>query len=289
MQSSTDQHHTTIGENGFIWYCGMVEDIETDPLQIGRIKVRAYNIHNPNKSLVPTDSLPWAHISQSPISAASKLIGIAPLGIQIGSLVWGFFLDGNHYQQMVVCGTFQGIPSGTSDLTKLATGTNTLPNAGDPLEPKSPYAAKYPHNKVTTTTSGHVIEIDDTPGHERLRYWHKAGSYDETGPDGTRVTKTVKDYYLIIHENGTVYVGGDLKVVVKGNANIEIDGNLDTQVKGNTTVNSGGSATITAGSTIKVQAGSQVDISASEVNISGSVVNIDGDPVNINGTAFTND
>jgi hypothetical protein len=169
-------------------------------------------------------------------------------------MAWGFFLDGTHAQQPVVVGTFQGIPGGTSDLTPLATGTNTVKNAGSPDEPKSPYAAKYPHNKVTTTTSGHVIEVDDTNGAERIRIYHKSGSYDETGPDGTKVDKSVKNRYIIVDKDMTVHVVGNVKLTVDGNTNAQLNGTLTADIKGATKVTAHATVDLTAGSTVTVTA-----------------------------------
>ena len=230
----TDQH-SNMGDSGFIWFFGKVEDNTNDPLKIGRVRVRAFNIHSPDVSSVPTNTLPWAMISQSPTSAAESEVGISPTGIANNSLCWGFFLDGNHYQQPVVVGTFQGIPNGKSDLTPLATGTNTIPNGTLPGEPPSPYKAQYPHNKVTTTESGHVIELDDTPGAERIRVYHKSGSYTEMGPTGNITNKTAADNYLMIAGKSVSYVGSDLTLSVQGNLTYNVSGTVT--INQNVTVN----------------------------------------------------
>ncbi len=39
----------SVGEEGFFWFFGVVEDIE-DPLQVGRVRVRIYNQHNEDKN-----------------------------------------------------------------------------------------------------------------------------------------------------------------------------------------------------------------------------------------------
>jgi|TARA_B110000858_G_scaffold55185_1_gene64145 hypothetical protein len=41
------------------------------------------------------------------------------------------------------------------------------------------YNTEYPYNTTYTTKSGHAIELDDTPSHERIHIWHKSGSYEE--------------------------------------------------------------------------------------------------------------
>jgi len=41
------------------------------------------------------------------------------------------------------------------------------------------YNTTYPYNTTYTTKSGHAIELDDTPGHERIHIWHRSGCYEE--------------------------------------------------------------------------------------------------------------
>lgn len=51
--------------------------------------------------------------------------------------------------------------------------------------------AVYPDNTVLETHSGHIIEMDDTSGNERIRMIHRTGSYMEIRPDGTFIQKCV--------------------------------------------------------------------------------------------------
>lgn len=107
-------------------------------------------------------------------------------------------------------------------------------------EPKSPYNAQYPYNYVHESESGHVIEIDDTPGHERLHRFHRSGTFEEIGPDGSMVTKIVKNNYQITMSDHNVHVMGDTNVTVSGNRNemtttdknVNVDGNHTELVKG---------------------------------------------------------
>jgi phage baseplate assembly protein gpV len=83
----------------------------------------------------------------------------------------------------------------TPSVNALARGTNTLTKTvsvkGSPAEP---YGAVYPNNKVTQTSSGHTIEIDDTSGAERINIHHKSGAFIEFHPDGSVVVKTTNVY-----------------------------------------------------------------------------------------------
>jgi len=83
----------------------------------------------------------------------------------------------------------------------------------------------YPYNKVKETESGHVFEIDDTPGNERISQFHTSGTAYEIQQDGSK-TET------IIGNNYHVVLGSD-NIYIVGNANLTIDGNLRTLVKGN--------------------------------------------------------
>ncbi|NBR22688.1 MAG: hypothetical protein EBU08_02650 [Micrococcales bacterium] len=102
-----------------------------------------------------------------------------------------------------------------------------------PGEPTSPYAAKYPYNKVMRTESGHLIEIDDTPSKERIHVMHKTGSYVEIDNTGQMVIKSVEDKFDVTIKDNNVYVGGNVNVRVKGNVNMIVDGTYTVESKGN--------------------------------------------------------
>ena len=60
---------------------------------------------------------------------------------------------------------------------------------------------------------GHVIEIDDTEGSERIHIYHKSGSYIEMFPDGKVIAKTMGD-------NLNIAVGDQNITSVDGNINL---------------------------------------------------------------------
>jgi hypothetical protein len=96
--------------------------------------------------------------------------------------------------------------------------------------------SKYPYNKVTETYSGHVIEIDDTEGNERVLIRHRTGSGIEMRKDGSIWISATKDKYET--------VGADCKIVVEGNTEIAYEGNLDMWVGGNFNLDVGGNQNI---------------------------------------------
>jgi hypothetical protein len=98
-----------IGQDGFVWWIGIVEDIN-DPLTLGRCKVRCFGYH-PAKStnLVPTEDLPWAlsiHSSNTP-----NLYGTP----RLGDWVFGFFLDSLSAQEPAILGYLPAIPEAASE------------------------------------------------------------------------------------------------------------------------------------------------------------------------------
>lgn len=130
-------------------------------------------------------------------------------------------------------------------------------------EPGTPYAARYPYNHVYESESGHIMEIDDTPGAERLHRYHKSGTFEEIHPNGTRVTKIVGDDYEIIHQNGNLHVKGNLNITVDGNANMKVNGDTNVEVAGATKLTSVGSITAHTDSNIMMTADGRIDILAS--------------------------
>ncbi len=246
----------SIGREGHVWFIGTVESRD-DPLQLGRVKVRALNFHSENKSLIPTDQLPWA-ILQMPVTEASfNKVGRSPTGITVGSTVVGFFMDGNDANYPIITGTIHGILENNiqkHDVTELARGINYIKKEYDEYEPESAYASKYPYNKVIQTERGHVVEIDDTPGEERIHIYHKSGTYSEVNKEGRLVDKIVHDHFEIILGNQTVHIKGNQKIVIDGNVDmnvggnvtLNVSGNFDAQVSGTYTVNSGGNMKFTA-------------------------------------------
>jgi hypothetical protein len=239
-----DPQHN-MGTDGFVWFFGLVEDRD-DPKQVGRVRVRCFGFHDQDDGQLPTTALPWASTTQTVLSAAHQGIGTTPTGILEGSMVWGFFLDGHYCQQPFVVGTVAGMPGGVSDLSKFMTGAAKLPKGTAPYEPADPAKPQYPYNTVTQTEAGHVIEIDDTPGAERINVYHRMGTYFEMGPQGDHVLRSARDDYEIILRNKTLYVGGNLQIVAAGNLTASVKGQATIAAVGAVSVKSNASATVMA-------------------------------------------
>lgn len=104
-------------------------------------------------------------------------------------------------------------------------------------EPTTPYAAVYPYNKVTQTESGHVFELDDTPGAERVHIFHRSGSFVEFHPNGTVVFKSMKDNYHISMADQFIKVSGKCHLAVDGATTVYVKGDVDIQSDGNVNIN----------------------------------------------------
>lgn len=249
----------------FKWFFGVVEDRD-DPEKLGRVRVRAHNIHTTNKTLLPTDQLPWATIINSPLSAGIKEVGFTPTGLMVGSTVFGFFADGSDSQVPMVLGTIAGIPD-DNEVTQLARNTNNVKKAILYPEPDPKYAAKYPYNKVITTERGHVIEIDDTPDNERIHIMHRSGTYIEIDAEGTRVDKTVGDHYSIMVGGENIRILGDAEIEINGTADITVSQNAAVTCYGNLAGKVFGEASLYIEKDAKIVGDGNIDLQARQ-NIS---------------------
>jgi hypothetical protein len=270
-----------LGEQ-FVWWYGVVED-RSDPLELGRVRVRCYGWHTDNKTDLPTVDLPWAQPIQPITSAAMGDIGTSPTGIVEGTWVVGFFADGEEAQRPIVMGTIAGIPTSLPDTTKgfndpfgvypsrieepdvnrlarhdtdkphpLIESKETAKVKNVPVaftttkweEPSYAYNALYPRNHVRQTESGHIIEIDDTASSERIHEYHKSGTFYEIDTVGNRTVRIQGNDYQLILGNGNLYVDGNLNITVAGKLNVKCE-EFNLEVNGNVNKKIGGNETKT--------------------------------------------
>lgn len=340
-----------MGTDGFVWFVGVVEDRD-DPEYMGRVRVRCLGFHTENKSMLPTEDLPWATVMAPTTNPSMSGLGSTPPFLVEGSWVVGFFRDSREKQQPIILGSLPGFNAeapdylvgfsdpkgiyptilGEPDTNRLAQGINatyhpslfnrranklnciptatkplmdTVPGSmyndhggqevyktatqsdvdayppganfknakppvgngagylkktdiGNPIDgcghkpkvvssttpklenrsswsephPKSSGVSIYPFNHVHESESGHVQEVDDTPGNERLHRYHKAGTFEEIHPDGTRVTKIVKDDYEIVMNDKNVFIQGVCNLTVNGNVRQLVKGDYHLEVEG---------------------------------------------------------
>jgi len=171
----------------------------------------------------------------------------------------------------------------------VVTGVETVNDTWD--EPETPYSTTYPFNNVIETESGHILEMDDTFGAERIHLAHRNGSFNEWFPDGDKVEKITKDNYQIVMGDDRIYIMGKCLVTVQGDAEIyvkenayllvdknveatihgnltgQIDGNADVNIDGNVTVEVGGNYTEHVGGTYTLSSGGNMKIDAPNINL----------------------
>jgi len=140
-------------------------------------------------------------------------------------------------------------------------------------EPSVPYNAVYPYNHVVETESGHIRELDDTPGAERIHERHASGSGYEIAADGTKVTRVKKDNYDLITGDHFAHIKGNHSTTVDGgvrvfvNANASTDDNNYTIEVGNNAnvniqVNEGDVNVVTTQGDINMKSGRNINIEA---------------------------
>jgi len=142
-------------------------------------------------------------------------------------------------------------------------------------EPAVPYNSKYPYNHVHETESGHIRELDDSPGSERIHERHKSGTGYEIHPDGTKVTRVKQDNYTLtsndefthIKGNSSTTVDGGIRVFVNADGSTE-DHNYTIEVGNNANVNiqvnKGDVNVVTSEGDINLKSGKNIHMDATQ-------------------------
>ena len=132
---------------------------------------------------------------------------------------------------------------GVSSVNNIARGTRiknvyiggSVP--GVDLELNDEPSTQYPENQVKETSSGHIIEYDDTNGRERVMIRHRTGSGVEMRADGSVILSSTNNTLRIVAANEKVIVEGDGDVVYNGNLKMRVAGDFDLEVGGDFNVN----------------------------------------------------
>jgi len=141
-------------------------------------------------------------------------------------------------------------------------------------EPEPSYNAQYPYNHVFESESGHIVEFDDTPGHERINVIHRTGTGVEIDMEGNLVVKVVGKRYEITMENSyshfqntmNLTVDGEVNIYCRSDANLQIDGNMKMHVQGNVEEKIHGNYTtdIDGNRTVKVGGSDTLEVKGSQ-------------------------
>ena len=136
-------------------------------------------------------------------------------------------------------------------------------------EPPSPASVDnpplYPYNDTWDSECGHSMQLDDTPGRERVRIQHgKSKNFIEMHPNGTQVVKVFGEGFDITIGKKNIYVSGACNIVVKGDCNMQVGGDFNTTVDGDYNLTVKGKMDVRSVKDINISGDRDVGISASE-------------------------
>ena len=277
-----------MGQQGFRWWVGTVIDCVNDPLQLGRVRVRVRGVDDYKDDEQITQ---WSVCVTPTTSASYRGVGDTP-SLLVGSEVFGFFADGNKGEVRIVVGSIPQQTGGedTNALSTQARGSETDEKIKlHPVEPDSAYKAEYPFNRVIKTRKGHMIELDDTDGAERVNIYHASGTSIEMAPDGRLTIRNPGNSFevvggvknIAVTGNANIEIGGDLNAVVKGTTNIISDSGINIESKGLLRLMGQLGVQIVSGAGIAVRAPAGVSVTDGSLNVIGNITSGTGVTANI--------
>ena len=279
-----------LGQDGFIWWIGIVEDVD-DPLKLGRCKVRCFGYHSDkNDKTIKTEDLPWATVMVSPNTSRMY----SPL--RPGAWVVGFFFDSLDAQEPVIMGYIPGIGNSSNykkfssplDSENTSKGWQNYKNV---IETSSFEDARelYAAEDDISPINAHIISIPD--GDDTLNKSHKiiihgsntVSSSAESVLGGGALSKISFE-----HSNGAY-------ITMTGDKDIKLAANTDSSTKitisksgleisdGNSIVNkitlANNVITLnhSSGSFIKIKSNGEIELSSESLRLTGGNITIAGD------------
>ncbi len=115
-------------------------------------------------------------------------------------------------------------------------GFPTAGEKGTVGEPPMSEAPQYPYNFTYASLSGHMWEMDDTPGVERINFQHKTGSRLAIGAEGTTLIKSQGNLYNVS--------SGDAYMLSMGGYVVSVKDNIDMRSTSDVTLHADGSVTL---------------------------------------------
>jgi uncharacterized protein (DUF2345 family) len=140
----------------------------------------------------------------------------------------------------------------------------TFPTAGDKGtvgEPQMSEAPQYPYNFVYASLTGHMWEMDDTPGVERVNLQHRSGSRLAMGAEGTTLLKSQGNMYNITSGDSYHLTMGGYKVSVKDDIDMRstsditmhADGTVTMLVRNDAVEHTSGKKDVLVGETLQIK------------------------------------
>lgn len=254
-------------------YRAIVEN-NLDPEMLAKVQVRIAGIHSdsPERNFEgsTTANLPWAEVIGGTEFGLINGVGTSSV-LQVGTMVW-LLLEEDDPNRPIIIGVIKGITDGESDINKnareITDGVISKKNSTlDYLETAQPTSV-YPENHVIESASGHMIELDDTPGQERVQVIDKNGNYSEMNLTAY-IDKAVKDKINVVLGELKEHVVG--KTTIQSDSDVEwnIIGNLKINVSGNILMDAGDNVSTTAGASVSTTAGADMSLTGNGITVSG--------------------
>lgn len=203
-----------------------------DPEFQNRYQVRIFGLVDGNTSGFESTAdadLPWAECMGSTAFGLIGKVGVSSVMHQ-GTWVYVILQD-NDPNQPIILGTVTGTAKKDQDGFKDPDGKFPLEEGPD----MNVSGDKYTFNQTIKTQSGHLIEIDDSEGDERIHVYHMKGTYLLIDKDGNIFVNGVKNAQFDIAENVTWNIGKNSTINIGENSAINIQGTLTETIKGRTT------------------------------------------------------
>lgn len=158
---------------------------------------------------------------------------------------------------------------------KSTTGASGFPVAGDTGTfgaPESPYAPQYPFNNVKKSTSGHMIEFDDTPGAERVHLFHKSGSRIEMSAKGGVVQETMGNDHKFVAGDAYTGVQGDTYISSVGDINMRTTTDMLLHSDGSMNLQTNNDMSLSIAGDFDLSVGDEIQIKASKIKIQATAI-----------------
>lgn len=248
----------------------LVEDIESDPLQTGRVRARIVH-HDGTKQDIPTDKLPYTTVLTPMTGVGSQGIaggGLSPVGIRPGAtlvVMW----DTENPEYRIAVGTVpvdagaQGVKSsstsgalgGLASRTSGTTGPHAAKfeaksDAAKEIHEKSPpqytkVGGKYQYTFSTKSDGDFRYILHDVKGQVFEAKVHPSGTFSEMQSDGSMAEGVMGNMKTSVDGEYTMGVQGNMAIFTNTNMEIRVKENLKITAK---------TIEITASETIKSEA-----------------------------------
>jgi len=197
-------------KDNYFWF-GVCED-NKDPAQQGRLRIRIHGAHTEDKSLIPTEDLPWCQVAQGADNASISGLGLSPNGALPGTMLAGIFLDGEAKQQPIALFSIPGRravnknsstgfndPSGTYPRSDRTSDINPLVGGSDggATPTNTPFLADRANNAAPpATVDKDVFKEPDAPVDTTKAPWMPF-AIGEIGTNEEKNPTRVKEYHKV--------------------------------------------------------------------------------------------